>query len=86
LGISLYFASCFALLSLLFSLSHYDHPQAGRLRQARAPSRFSAAPEQHWQGAPRLGEQTGELLAECGYSAEEIQSMCDSGIAAVPAK
>ena len=67
-------------------LSHYDHPQAGQLRQARAPSRFSAAPEQHWQGAPRLGEQTGELLAECGYSAEEIQAMCDSGIAAAPAK
>lgn len=62
---------------------HHDHPQAGTLRQARAPARFSGQPEQPWQSAPGLGQNTSELLAECGYSAEEIQQMIDSGVAGI---
>ncbi|WP_027831773.1 CaiB/BaiF CoA-transferase family protein [Marinobacter sp. HL-58] len=62
-------------------LVNYDHPQAGLIRQTRGPSRFSATPDQHWQGAPRLGEHTRTLLAECGYTGEEIQRMMDSGMA-----
>lgn len=61
---------------------NYDHPQAGQIRQTRAPARFSGAPEQSWQGAPALGQDTSTLLAECGYSGKEIQDMLDSGAAA----
>ena len=60
---------------------HHDHPQAGTLRQARAPARFSGQPEQAWQSAPTLGQNTGELLTECGYSEKEIQHMIKSGVA-----
>lgn len=62
-------------------LKNYDHPQAGHIRQTRAPARFSAAPEQPWQGAPALGQHTSALLADCGYSGEEIQQLIDSGVA-----
>jgi crotonobetainyl-CoA:carnitine CoA-transferase CaiB-like acyl-CoA transferase len=62
-------------------LSHHDHPQAGTIRQTRAPARFSGYPDQHWQSAPGLGQDTGALLADCGYSEEEIQQMIDSGVA-----
>jgi crotonobetainyl-CoA:carnitine CoA-transferase CaiB-like acyl-CoA transferase len=62
-------------------LVNYNHAQAGQIRQTRAPARFSAAPEQPWQGAPALGQNTRAVLEKCGYSAEEIQEMVDSGAA-----
>jgi crotonobetainyl-CoA:carnitine CoA-transferase CaiB-like acyl-CoA transferase len=65
-------------------LMEYDHPQAGHIRQTRAPARFSAAPTQPWQGAPALGQDTVALLADCGYSSDDIQTMVDSGVAGLP--
>jgi len=62
-------------------LLNYQHPQAGLIRQSRAPSRFSAAPDHDWQGAPTLGQHTRALLTNCGYSPEEIQDMIYSGTA-----
>jgi len=62
-------------------LRHHDHPQAGTVRQTRAPARFSGYPEQPGQSAPGLGQNTSELLAECGYSGQDIQQMIDSGVA-----
>ena len=56
-----------------------DHPQAGRLRQARNAARFEATPTEVRHGAPHLGEHTVELLAELGYSAAEIDRLLDSG-------
>ncbi|MGM0774846.1 MAG: CaiB/BaiF CoA transferase family protein [Pseudomonadota bacterium] len=60
-------------------LVNYEHPQAGQVRQARGPSRFSGAPDQEMQGAPALGQHTRSLLADCGYSDDEIQELIDSG-------
>ena len=65
-------------------LVEYNHPQAGYIRQTRAPARFSAAPTQPWQGAPALGQDTVALLADCGYSSDDIQTMVDSGVAGLP--
>lgn len=59
----------------------YQHPQAGLIRQSRAPARFSAAPEHDRQGAPTLGQHTRDLLTDCGYSPGEIDGMIDSGTA-----
>ncbi|MFT7320959.1 CaiB/BaiF CoA transferase family protein [Congregibacter sp.] len=65
-------------------LVEYNHPQAGSIRQTRAPARFSASPTQPLQGAPALGQDTAALLAACGYSADDIQALIDSGVAGLP--
>ncbi|MBQ0763187.1 CaiB/BaiF CoA transferase family protein [Marinobacter psychrophilus] len=65
-------------------LVEYNHPQAGSIRQTRAPARFSASPTQPLQGAPALGQNTAALLAACGYSADDIQTLIDSGVAGMP--
>ncbi|HUB12142.1 MAG TPA: CoA transferase [Acetobacteraceae bacterium] len=44
-----------------------EHGAAGRLRQTRPAARFSATPADIRFGAPGLGEQTEEILAELGY-------------------
>ncbi|WP_152205787.1 CaiB/BaiF CoA transferase family protein [Marinobacter changyiensis] len=65
-------------------LVNYDHPQAGTIRQTRGPARFSAAPTQPWLGAPALGQDTMALLAGCGYSSDDLQTLVQSGVAGVP--
>ncbi len=57
------------------------HPVAGNLRQARVPAQFSATPVDDPRGAPLLGEQTDEILADIGYSADQISEMRAGGIA-----
>jgi len=58
-----------------------DHPQAGRVRQARTPARFSTTPTDPPQPARRLGEDTREVLAQAGYEPEAIAEMIAQGIA-----
>jgi crotonobetainyl-CoA:carnitine CoA-transferase CaiB-like acyl-CoA transferase len=58
----------------------YDHPRAGRLRQARAAARFSTTPAEIRHGAPALGEHTEQVLAELGYSAAEIAALRGDGV------
>jgi crotonobetainyl-CoA:carnitine CoA-transferase CaiB-like acyl-CoA transferase len=52
-----------------------EHPQAGRIRQARAAARFSGTPATIRRGGAALGEQTAQVLAEIGYSAAEIEAL-----------
>ena len=53
----------------------YEHQHAGRLRQARPAARFEGTPTSIRQGAPLLGEHTYDLLAEVGYSDQDIDAM-----------
>ena len=57
----------------------HDHPQAGRLRQARPAARFEGTPTAIRYGGPLLGEHTYDLLGEIGYSEPEIDAMVKSG-------
>ena len=57
-----------------------DHPLAGRLRQARNAARFEGTPAEIRRGAPALGEHSAEILAEAGYSAEEIAGLRADGV------
>lgn len=58
-----------------------DHPQAGPIRQARSPARFSATPVDPPRPARRLGEDTRAVLREAGYRSDEIDAMIKSGAA-----
>lgn len=57
-----------------------DHPDAGRLRQARAAARFSETPTSIRHGAPQLGAHTDDVLAEAGLSATEIAALREAQI------
>ncbi|HEY4167570.1 MAG TPA: CoA transferase, partial [Reyranella sp.] len=58
-----------------------DHPSEGRIRTMREPSTWSETPPPSDQFAPRLGQHTGEILAEAGYSPAEIDDMAAKKIA-----
>ena len=66
-----------ALLSL-------DHPEAGRIRQARAPARFTGTPLDAPRPARRLGADTEAVLTEVGYSLDAIASLIEVGVATGP--
>jgi crotonobetainyl-CoA:carnitine CoA-transferase CaiB-like acyl-CoA transferase len=64
----------------LGSIVEFDHPKAGRLRQMRNAARFERTPASIRRGAPALGEHSAEILAEAGYSAEEIAGLKADGV------
>jgi alpha-methylacyl-CoA racemase len=56
-----------------------DQPRFGSVRQIGFPVKLSRTPASIEKPAPALGEHTAELLAEAGYSAEEIQALEEQG-------
>jgi len=63
-----------------------DHPEAGRLRQARTPAQFSATPPEHRCGAPALGGDTRSILEKAGFEPDRIEDLIEKGIAKTAAK
>ena len=57
------------------SLVEYRHPEAGDIRQARDPARFDRTPTSFTSMPPMLGQHTGEVLSESGYSDREIAAL-----------
>lgn len=61
-----------------------EHPSEGTIRTLGIPQQWSeSAPELRYP-APRLGEQTAQLLAEYGFGQNEIDAMIRSGGAWTP--
>jgi len=58
-----------------------QHPDAGRLRQARQPAVFSGTPAEIRSGAPRHGAHTREVLSEHGFTEAEVDALEASGAA-----
>jgi crotonobetainyl-CoA:carnitine CoA-transferase CaiB-like acyl-CoA transferase len=65
----------------MFSLQ--EHPTEGTYRVVRSPVQFEAAFQVRLH-APRLGENTLELLEEVGYSSQEIEAMLRDDVVQAP--
>ena len=53
-----------------------DHPQAGRLRQARPAARFSETAATPYEGAPELGQHSEEVLMDVlGWDWDRISAL-----------
>jgi crotonobetainyl-CoA:carnitine CoA-transferase CaiB-like acyl-CoA transferase len=57
----------------------FDHPEAGRVRVLKHPARYGAGDPELRHLPPAPGQQTEEILAELGYTADSISEMRSSG-------
>jgi crotonobetainyl-CoA:carnitine CoA-transferase CaiB-like acyl-CoA transferase len=55
------------------------HTRLGPVKTLGAPVKFSATPGGVTRGAPLLGEHTREVLAEHGYSEDEVEALIAEG-------
>ena len=63
------------------SILEFDHPSAGKYRQAKPAARFSGTPQDPQRRMPPLlGEHTEEVLAELGLSEEEITTLRNKAV------
>jgi len=65
-------------------LMQTDHPQAGRLLQARNAATFSGTPATHRFGAPQYGGHGRDILQELGYSSDRIDQFVRDRVIVVP--
>jgi crotonobetainyl-CoA:carnitine CoA-transferase CaiB-like acyl-CoA transferase len=56
-------------------IEEFDQPMLGRVRQPRPAARFDATPARIGGPAPAIGEHTDSILAELGFSAQEIVTL-----------
>lgn len=59
---------------------HLVHPTEGPIRTMRTPARFSRTPPGHRSFAPRLGENSDEVLREIGYRPDEVAALRANGV------
>lgn len=59
---------------------HQVHPTEGPIRAMRAPARFSRTQPRQRSFAPRLGENSEEVLREAGYSQPEVAALRAKGV------
>ncbi len=62
-------------------VAEVDHPILGRLRTVGTPIKMSETPLNPGRRAPMLGEHTDEVLANAGYSGDEIEQLRYAGAA-----
>jgi crotonobetainyl-CoA:carnitine CoA-transferase CaiB-like acyl-CoA transferase len=57
-----------------------EHPEAGTMRYVRYPGHLSETPACLHRHPPLLGEHSGEILREAGYSDTDIEQLCKDGV------
>ena len=59
----------------------FEHPTAGRYRQADPVARFDKTPQDpRRHPPPLLGEHTDDILGEYGYSADDLEDLRSKGV------
>ncbi|MFE2945222.1 CaiB/BaiF CoA transferase family protein [Streptomyces sp. NPDC059255] len=61
------------------TVMRFDHPQIGEVKVLAHPIRYGGERPGIRRVPPALGEHTGEVLGELGYSAEEIGALLEGG-------
>lgn len=56
-----------------------EHTGVGRTRMLASPGFFDGQAARHPEGAPRFAEHTGQVLAEAGFTADEIRRFAAGG-------
>jgi crotonobetainyl-CoA:carnitine CoA-transferase CaiB-like acyl-CoA transferase len=57
-----------------------DHPTEGKIRNFRLPNKWSSGTRREWNPAPKLGQDSVEVLREAGYAAAEIDALIAAGV------
>jgi crotonobetainyl-CoA:carnitine CoA-transferase CaiB-like acyl-CoA transferase len=58
----------------------YEHPVAGSFRGIRDPIRFSASMAEKPRAAPTFGQHSAEVLAQAGFTADEVARLAKDGV------
>ena len=61
-----------------------DHPTEGRLRHLKVPVHFSKTPGGYYRHPERIGQSTHSVLAQLGYSSDEIAALDAAGVTGEP--
>jgi crotonobetainyl-CoA:carnitine CoA-transferase CaiB-like acyl-CoA transferase len=61
-------------------LVEVDHPVAGRIPTLAQPMKFSASPPEYKLAPPLLGQHSGDVLADAGFTAAEIAALEAAGV------
>ena len=61
----------------------FEHPTEGALRTMAVPSEWPQTPLPPLRPPPLLGEHSAQVLAEAGYSPEQIHEMVETGVTQV---
>lgn len=56
-----------------------EHPTEGKIRNIRPPNEWSCGTRTDWLPAPKIGQQSVEILREAGCSEAEIEQMVATG-------
>jgi formyl-CoA transferase len=61
------------------------HPSEGAIHSMKVSARFSETIAEPTRLAPKLGEQSEEILREAGFSADQIAAMVRDGVTKIAA-
>jgi formyl-CoA transferase len=61
-------------------IAEMEHPDLGTLKSPANPVNFGSLETDAESPPPRLGEHTREVLAELGYSEEELERLQENGV------
>jgi crotonobetainyl-CoA:carnitine CoA-transferase CaiB-like acyl-CoA transferase len=65
--------------------SKAEHPTEGTIRNMRVSATWSDTPADTSRMAPRMGQHSAEVLAEVGYSTDDVATLARDGVILMPA-
>jgi len=68
------------------SIIDHQHPVAGPTRLQASPIRMASGMPPIRMGAPALGQHSADILAELGYTQQQIEGLLAEGVVLAPAK